>query len=230
MDTRKSQSRGDSRRSRNTTGRWLIVPILFGLVLSLPACGTESPVDPSLPLFSLRCEPGGLTVTNAAVRSVCTVTGGKRLSGEMQFRCMSQGQAIPCRFDPPSVPVVDSYSAYTFLFVDLALGAKPGPYTVQVSATGGDFTATFDVGVNLAYPCAGFVEQPPYTGDCRARPANTTCWRFPDGYLWWVNDGVGGADFSYQCGDRRVTVTRGSRADYHHVENTLYVRTGPSTR
>lgn len=214
----------------NRSSRWLISPLLVGLVLTFPGCRAESPVDPTLPAFSLRCEPGGLSVTNTAVRSVCTVTGGKRLSGEMQFQCMSQGQAIPCRFDPPSVPVVDSYSAYTFLFVDLALGAKPGPYTVQVSATGGGFTDTFDVGVNLAYPCAGFVEQPAYTGNCRARPAYTTCFGFPDGYIWWVNDGVGGADFSYQCGDRRVTVGRGSRADYHHVENTLYVRTGPSTR
>ena len=40
--------------------------------------------------------------------------------------------------------------------------------------------------------CEDFVEQPSYAGDCGARPKDSVCLRFSDGYLWLVTDAVDG--------------------------------------
>lgn len=76
--------------------------------------------------------------------------------------------------------------------------------------------------------CEGFVEQPSYSGDCAARPANTTCVGFSDGYIWVVSDGIiGWEDHSCSGPGGSVRTALGVRGAYHHILFTRLVKSVP---
>jgi hypothetical protein len=200
------------------------------VVLALSAgagCGGDSSGPTS---FTLACQPAVLAIDDSIGRVSCTATSVNAFAGTVLFRCASQPPGVACGFDPPTVEVPSGGSATTSLSLGPSLLMPSGPQTVQVAATGGGLSTSFDLGVNVSTRCSGFREQPSSTVDCRNRPAGTICWGFSDGYIWFVSDGFGAAAFSYTCAGQTVEVARGGSADYHHVLRTLYVKSAPPTR
>ena len=62
--------------------------------------------------------------------------------------------------------------------------------------------------------------QDSYTGDCNAVPPGMQCVIYSNNYIWLVQDSIVG--FTSE-GD--IEIAQGSLADYHHILNTLLVRT-----
>ena len=72
-----------------------------------------------------------------------------------------------------------------------------------------------------------FTNQESYQGDCRNRPSGTTCAKFPDDYLWLINDSVmEWKDGGFWQGNA-VSIAVGHNADYYHVLNTSLVKVVP---
>ncbi len=66
-----------------------------------------------------------------------------------------------------------------------------------------------------------YLEQAPYTGDCKQRPANSICLRYDDGYIWLVNDNaITSWDDAGNWQGYAVRVAHGVQADYYHVLGT----------
>ena len=73
----------------------------------------------------------------------------------------------------------------------------------------------------------GYVEQEPYGGNCQARPTNSWCIGFDDGYVWLLSDGFEGWDWRGEWQGKQIQVFRGVNADYYHILGTQYVREEP---
>ncbi len=72
-------------------------------------------------------------------------------------------------------------------------------------------------------PAPQFVEQPPYTGDCKQRPSGSVCLGFEDGYVWLVYDSIAGWAYGDPWQGKQVQIAQGFKADYHHVLGTNLV-------
>lgn len=84
-------------------------------------------------------------------------------------------------------------------------------------------TATWDPNA----PPPGFVEQPPYTGDCTKRPAGSTCLGFDDGYTWFFSTWTDSVVVWSEAGtwqDKKIQVVNGQQADYYHILGTDLVK------
>jgi hypothetical protein len=75
-------------------------------------------------------------------------------------------------------------------------------------------------------PDTGWIRQASYAGNCKKRPAGSTCLVFSDGYKWLIWHGVlpGGPDGSLHEGKKTSVVLSGPNA-LHHVLGTDLVRT-----
>ena len=183
------------------------------------------------PDFRLTCQSSQITIDLNRTTSPCSVTSVNGFSGQVSLTCSGQPSGVPCIFDPSILTLSANASLTSNLVLDVAFTAAPGLYTLQAVGTSAGLARTTDLQLTITSTCAGFVEQPSYTGNCLTRPPGTVCFAFTDGYVWFINETLVAPAYDLgPCGGKAVRVLRGTRADYHHVLTTRLAKEGPSTR
>ena len=180
--------------------------------------------------FQLSCGSSGLTLDQSNITTTCTVTS-ILFSNLVDLTCLNQPSGVLCAFNPSQVTVPAGESVTANLTIDLAFLARPGTYTFQVAGTDADgLTELADLQLTITERCAGFAEQPSYTGNA-CGTGQGICWGFRDGYrVFTPGEGFGAPGFDFACGDSTVQVARGSAADYQHVLGTILLKRATSTR
>jgi hypothetical protein len=74
---------------------------------------------------------------------------------------------------------------------------------------------------SLAYG-ANWQKQGSYNGDCRARPSDTVCVRYEDGFVWVVRGAITGWDKRTE-GGQNIQVAIATTGRYQHILHTDYV-------
>jgi len=65
-------------------------------------------------------------------------------------------------------------------------------------------------------PAPSYIEQKPYSGNCKLRPSGTVCIGYSDGYIWLVSDSIQGWEDIQEDG-KNVKVAVGFKARYYHI-------------
>ena len=182
-----------------------------------------TPPSPA-PDFTVSC-PSQVTIDLTAPTATCTVASRNGFNSPVTLACSGLPAGVPCAFQPSTLTLAADVSLTSNLELGVAFTARPGSSTLQALGTAAGMTKTANIALTISAACAGFREQPSYTGSCANRPAGTICWGFGDGYVWLANDSFGASGFNVSpCDGKTVQVARGLRADYHHVLSTLFVK------
>ena len=71
---------------------------------------------------------------------------------------------------------------------------------------------------------SNWINQEPYTGDCRTRPPGTVCLGFSDGYILLINDSVLEWKSDTLEDNRFVQIAIGGKAEYYHIHDTNLIK------